>query len=718
MKQRRRVWSICLVIALVFSSVFTWNEPALTVYASETKTEQIVVYVAAQGKSSDGTKTVSIGKTPLQLDKGTYASEAVEKVLRTSKYKDNYDIQDTGLGPFLESINGMGTKPAGENWYYWSFYVNGQYSMVGLGSYELQDGDQISLIYSYDDPSNEAAVFADNASLNPETAAVESAEASMKQAQAIAAKEIYNKYFAGENEHIPGLGSVNELYAVFSLARAGFEAPEFYGKVKYKLTRQLKELATEGTTYDAVTKTNITEETFSSKKVPEQNYAFVVLAMTALGMDARTTGGYDLIEKMASKKLYEADDSYNAEQMMLFAFDSGNYTLPEGENYCTREELVAKIAGNVDKTIAGSIEWNLIDDAVMAVQPLAPYTESASVEKACQKVIRFAGKMQDTQGYLGDSYDANNAWTTAQTLTMLGEFGINPMIETENVDFVKNGHTLADAILEFVDLDQEKMSDVVMNYSPEQILRGITSFVYAAENAGETVYRVKTVPEAKVPSEPFEDEKPQPDASATPSAAPSTAPSANPSTAPSVSPSAAPSVSPSEAPSTSPSTAPSANPSAAPSVAPSTSPSTAPSANPSTAPSTAPSTSPSTAPSANPSTAPSANPSAAPSASPVAADGTDKTVSKKNPAKKIVASKKKVNTKKGKTVKIVIKVTAENPKKATTDAVKVTGKKIKVKKITKKAGKITIKVKALKKGKQVVKVKVGKASTKVTLKIR
>lgn len=664
MKQRKRVWSICLVIALVFSSVFTWNEPALTAYASETKTEQIVVYVAAQGKSSDG-KTVSIGKTPVQLDKkisedksekGPYASEAVEKVLKASEYKDKYDIQDTGYGPYLESINGMGTEQAGENWYYWSFYVNGQYSMVGLGSYELQDGDQISLIYSYDDPSNEAAVFADDASLNPETPAVESAEASMKKAQGIAAKEIYNSYFA--DGHIPGLGSVNELYAVFSLARAGFEAPEFYGKVKYKLTRQLKELATEGTTYDAVTKTNVTEETFSSKKVSEQNYAFVVLAMTALGMDARTTGGYDLIEKMASKKLYEADDSYNAEQMMLFAFDSGNYTLPEGENYCTREELVAKIAGNVDKTIAGSIEWNLIDDAVMAVQPLAPYTERASVEKACQKVIRFAGKMQDTQGYLGDSYDANNAWTTAQTLTMLGEFGINPMIETENVDFVKNGHTLADAILEFVDLDQKKMSDEVMNYSPEQILRGITSFVYAAENAGETLYRVKTVPEAKVPSEPFEDEKPQPDASATPSAAPSAVPS--------------------------------------------TSPNTAPSANPSTA----------------PSAVPSVSPSAAPSASPVAADGTDKTVSKKNPAKKIVASKKKVNTKKGKTVKIVIKVTAENPKKATTDAVKVTGKKIKVKKITKKAGKITIKVKALKKGKQVVKVKVGKASTKVTLKIR
>ncbi|MFR1416526.1 MAG: DUF4430 domain-containing protein [Eubacterium sp.] len=652
MRQRKKVWSICLVIALVFSSIFTWNEPALTAYASETKTEKIVVYVAAQGKSLDGTKTVAIDKTPVQVDKGTNAAAAVKAVLDASDYKDNYDIPDTGYGPYLESINGMGTEQAGKNWYYWSFYVNGQYSNVGMGSYVLQEGDQISLIYTYDDLSTEASVFADDTSLNPETPAVESAEASMKKAQGIAAKEIYNSYFA--DGHIPGLGSVNELYAVFSLARAGFEAPEFYGKVKYKLTRQLKELATEGTTYDAVTKTNITEETFSSKKVPEQNYAFVVLAMTALGMDARTTGGYDLIEKMASKKLYEADNSYNAEQMMLFAFDSGDYALPEGENYCTREELVAKIAGNVDETIAGSIEWDLIDGAVMAVQPLAPYTESASVEKACQKVIRFAGKMQNTHGYYGDSDASNNAETAAQTLTMLGEFGIHPMIETENVDFVKNGHTLADAILEFVDLDQEKLSASVMNYSPEQILRGITSFVYAAENAGETVYRVKTVPEAKVPSEPFEEERPQPDPSATPSATPSVSPSAAPST----------------------------NPSATPSVS------------------------------------PSAAPSATPDANPSVIVLSETPAAKKNPAKKIVAAKKKINTKKGKTVKIVIKVAAKNPKKVTTDAVKVSGKKIKVKKITKKAGKITIKVKALKKGKRIVKIKVGKASTKVTLNVR
>ena len=87
---------------------------------------------------------MAIDKTPVQVDKGTNAAAAVKAVLDASDYKDNYDIPDTGYGPYLESINGMGTEQAGKNWYYWSFYVNGQYSNVGMGSYVLQEGDQIS----------------------------------------------------------------------------------------------------------------------------------------------------------------------------------------------------------------------------------------------------------------------------------------------------------------------------------------------------------------------------------------------------------------------------------------------------------------------------------------------------------------------------------------------------------------------------------------------
>ena len=55
---------------------------------------------------------MAIDKTPVQVDKGTNAAAAVKAVLDASDYKDNYDIPDTGYGPYLESINGMGTEQA------------------------------------------------------------------------------------------------------------------------------------------------------------------------------------------------------------------------------------------------------------------------------------------------------------------------------------------------------------------------------------------------------------------------------------------------------------------------------------------------------------------------------------------------------------------------------------------------------------------------------
>ena len=147
MKQRKKVWSICLVIALVFSSIFTWNEPALTAYASEAKTEKIVVYVAAQGKSIDGTKTVAIDKTPVQVDKGTNAAAAVKAALDASEYTDNYVIKDAGYGPYLAAINDVAEDDV--NWTaYWSLSLNGQYSNVGMRDCILQEGDQISWIYT------------------------------------------------------------------------------------------------------------------------------------------------------------------------------------------------------------------------------------------------------------------------------------------------------------------------------------------------------------------------------------------------------------------------------------------------------------------------------------------------------------------------------------------------------------------------------------------
>lgn len=50
----------------------------------------------------------------------------------------------SGLGFFIEEINGLKNKPAGENWLY---YVNGQPAQVGVSYYVIKTGDMIEWKY-------------------------------------------------------------------------------------------------------------------------------------------------------------------------------------------------------------------------------------------------------------------------------------------------------------------------------------------------------------------------------------------------------------------------------------------------------------------------------------------------------------------------------------------------------------------------------------------
>lgn len=92
-----------------------------------------------------------------------------------------------------------------------------------------------------------------------------------------------------------------------------------------------------------------------------------------------------------------------------------------------------------------------------------------------------------------------------------------------------------------------------------------------------------------------------------------------------------------------------------------------------------------------------------------------------NPATKAVAKKKSVTVKKGAKAKVVVKVTAQNQKKNTTDTVKVTPSNKKVVKVAKtalKKNKLTITVKAKKAGSSKLKITIGKAKAKVTVRVK
>ncbi len=141
-------------------------------------------------------------------------------------------------------------------------------------------------------------------------------------------------------------------------------------------------------------------------------------------------------------------------------------------------------------------------------------------------------------------------------------------------------------------------------------------------------------------------------------------------------------------------------------------------------PSTEPSTEPGTDPSSNPDASQEPAPTPAAPAPQTSATPAPQTVAPatdtNNPVSSIKAMKKQTSIKRGKNGKIVIKVTATDNSKATTDEVKVAGlKKIaKLGKIVKKAGKVVIKVKGLKKGKTNAKVTIGSKSVIVKLVIK
>lgn len=484
--KNKKLFSLVVTTAMVITTAF--GSLTNVAKADESKKDTITVYVAAEGKNASGA-AVSIAKTPVQVEEGENASVAIKDVLDASEYKNNYVISTSSWGESLDEINGLNKYSEGNNWYYWSFFVNGNYSNYGISNYKLEDNDKISLIYSYGNFNTEASVFKDDTSKNPTGAAITSKIENAKKAQDLLAETIYNTTFEG-GKKVPGIEDVNGLYVVFSLARAGFKADSFYDDVYEKINAQLCSLKMTGKVYDENSDKYITEKSIISDGYASQTYAKIALCIEALGKDPADVGGFNIIDKLVDRSVYNSSSIYSRESMILFALDAADAYIPEGDKYLTREELVNTITDDVDNQIETSISWGSIDSAAMAIQPLAPYVKKdvanvskAAVTAACDKALRFIESMQGTDGTYGDSYSSSNVWTLAQVMTTAGLFGCDILSESDGSDFVKNGTTLFDVANSFVDIESKKVDEGLMSFQPEQLLRGLNSCIRSLENS-------------------------------------------------------------------------------------------------------------------------------------------------------------------------------------------------------------------------------------------
>lgn len=172
--------------------------------------------------------------------------------------------------------------------------------------------------------------------------------------------------------------------------------------------------------------------------------ARVILALTAIGKDVTHVGGHNLLKGLDSMDYVQAQD-INGPIFTLIALDSHNYpTMGD----VTREKLIQVI---LDAQLNDG-GWDLSADkadpdmTAMAIQALAPYYKTnETVKAAVDKALEALSALQCSDGGF-DSWGTVNSESCAQVIVALTALGIDPTADSR---FVKNGHTVLDALAGF-----------------------------------------------------------------------------------------------------------------------------------------------------------------------------------------------------------------------------------------------------------------------------
>lgn len=229
--------------------------------------------------------------------------------------------------------------------------------------------------------------------------------------------------------------SFGKEWIIIGLARSGCQVPDGYFD-KYFASVEATVKNCKGVLHN--------------KKYTE--YSRVILALTAIGRDARNVGGFDLTYPLGDYKK-TAWQGLNGIIWALIALDSGNYPMP-----CNREaEVKATRQMYVDEILSRQLEdggWNLTDKGgkgkadtditAMALQALAAYTERRDVQEAVNRALECLSKMQEADGGFS-SWDIPNSESCSQVIVALNALGLSVLDEA----FVKNGNNAVGKLLSY-----------------------------------------------------------------------------------------------------------------------------------------------------------------------------------------------------------------------------------------------------------------------------
>ena len=234
----------------------------------------------------------------------------------------------------------------------------------------------------------------------------------------------------------PDHADIGGEWAVLGLARSGCSVPEGYFEAYYgRLEAHVKEV----------------KGVLHKRKYTD--YSRVIVALSAIGKDARDVAGYDLLAPLGDydKTIWQG---LNGPIWALIALDSANYPMPqnpEAETQATRQMYIDCILdAELDEggwTLSRQDASDPADPDItgMALQALAKYTDQPKVADAVDRALTCMSRKQDAEGGFSNMWGAANCESTAQVLTALCELGISWTDER----FVKNGISLLDNLLTF-----------------------------------------------------------------------------------------------------------------------------------------------------------------------------------------------------------------------------------------------------------------------------
>lgn len=232
----------------------------------------------------------------------------------------------------------------------------------------------------------------------------------------------------------PEVSSIGGEWAVIGLARGGAARPQNYdADYLNRVEQTVKEK----------------QGVLHARKYTE--YSRVILAVTALGKDARNVAGYDLTLPLGDydKTVWQG---LNGPIWALIALDSGDYPVPanpEAKTQATRQMYVDCILSrqleNGAWSLSGSGDADL---TAMALTALARYRQQEKVQTAVDRAVDWLSAQQNGDGGFSAAGTAT-AESCAQVLGALCELKIEPT----DSRFVKSGHTVLDALLSYQQRD-------------------------------------------------------------------------------------------------------------------------------------------------------------------------------------------------------------------------------------------------------------------------